>query len=270
MKNIRFIDFFNLKLSTFDIPELLDYFKDTINNNGRSICYGYSFGTLPYFKDYPEIAVFSNQFDVSVIDGRGLYVLVKLLRFPVKLDLSIPNMVDLILKQANENSYSVMLLGAKEEINIQASANLKLLYPNANILPGINGYFKDNQESEVIYKINLLKPDILLIGISSPKKERFAFTNKNRIDVKIIIPCGGVIDILAGYKKRTPKLIKNMGLAWLYRFIQEPKRLFRDSIVNSFNVLFLLIPSLLYNAYISRKSFSIPKFYNKFCDAPIK
>jgi N-acetylglucosaminyldiphosphoundecaprenol N-acetyl-beta-D-mannosaminyltransferase len=270
MKKIEFIDFFNLKLSIFEIKELLDYIHDVIIENRKAICYGYSFGTLPYFKKYPEIAIYSNQFDVSVIDGRGLFVLVKLLGFPIKSDLSIPTLVDLTLRQANDNNFSVMLLGAKQDINNKATENLKLKYPNARIFPGINGYFKEIEEDEIISKINKLKPDILLIGISSPIKEKFAFINQNKLNVKIIIPCGGVIDILAGHKKRIPKFIKKMGLAWFYRYIQEPRRLFKDSILNSFSVLFHMIPYLLITSYILHKKFSIPKFYNALCDAPIK
>jgi len=270
MDKIEYLDFFGLKLSVFNVSELLEYIKGIIKKESKVICYGYSFGTIPYFKNYPEIAIYANQFDVSVIDGRGLFLLAKLLGTPIKSDLSIPVMVDLLLKMADENRFSIMLLGAKEAINKKGSENLKLKFPNARILPGIHGYFKENEEIEIVTNINLLQPDILLIGISSPKKEKFAFQYKEELDAKIIIPCGGVIDILAGHKKRIPKIIKKSGLAWLYRFTQEPKRLFRDSIINSLSVVFLMIPSLIFRRYILRKSFSIPQFYNKNCEAPIK
>jgi N-acetylglucosaminyldiphosphoundecaprenol N-acetyl-beta-D-mannosaminyltransferase len=269
MKKIEYIDFFGLKLSIFNIPELLEYIKGIIEEGNKAVCYGYSFGTMPYFKKYPEIAIYANQFEVSVVDGRGLYLLAKLLRAPVKSDLSIPSLVDYLLKIADENKYSLMLLGAQDQINKKASENLKLKFPNARILPGMHGYFNENEETEIIKKINLLKPDILLIGISSPKKERLAFQYKDQLDASIIIPCGGVIDILAGHKKRIPRFVKKIGMAWFYRFIQEPKRLFRDSILNSFNVGFLMIPSLLFQTYILHKKFSIPKFYHKLCNAPI-
>jgi exopolysaccharide biosynthesis WecB/TagA/CpsF family protein len=270
MTEIKYLNFFGLKLSVFEVSELMEYTKEVIRNKSKTICYGYSFGTLPYFKTFPEIAVYGNQFDVSLADGRGLFLLAKLLGSAIKSDISIPSFVDNLLRQANDNNFSVMLLGAREEINKKASENLKNNFPDARILKGMHGYFTEDEKDEIVAEINLLKPDILLIGMSSPKKERFAFQNKDRLDVNVIVPCGGVIDILAGEKKRIPKVIKKSGLAWFYRFVQEPKRLFRDSILNLLSVLFLLIPSLLFNTYILHKKFSIPKFYNRNCEAPIK
>ncbi len=129
MDKINYINFFGLKLSVFEVPELLAFIKDVIQKKDKAVCYGYSFGTIPYFKIFPEIAVYANQFDVSLIDGRGLFLLTKLLRTTIKSDLSIPSLVDEILKQANENNFSVMLLGAREEINKKASENLKNEFP---------------------------------------------------------------------------------------------------------------------------------------------
>lgn len=271
MNGIKYFDFFGLKLSIFDPHELTDYFLKVIRNNKKVICYGYSFGTLPYFKPYPEIAVYGNRFDVSVADGRGLFLFARLLGKPIKSDMSIPSMVDSLLELADKNNFSVMLLGARDDINLKATENLKNKFPGAAIIRGIHGYFKEFEEDIIVSKINKYSPDILLIGISSPKKERFAFLHSEELNCRIVVPCGGVIDILAGHKKRTPKFVKRAGLAWLYRFVQEPKRLFRDSIINSLSVLFRLIPTLLFKVYVLReKDFSIPKFYNSTCEAPIE
>jgi N-acetylglucosaminyldiphosphoundecaprenol N-acetyl-beta-D-mannosaminyltransferase len=192
------------------------------------------------------------------------------LGYPIKSDISVPFMVDKVLDLAELKGYSIFLLGAKHEINKKAAERIHTKYPNIKMSVGHHGYFKEDEELQIVNFINTNKPNIILIGISSPLKERFAYKWKEKLDCNIIIPCGGVIDILAGYKKPIPKLIKKFGLAWLFRFIQEPKRLFKDSIVNLMDVLFLMIPSLLFQTYVLRKKFSIPRFYNKSYEVPLK
>lgn len=270
MEGIKQIDFFGLRMSVFEEKQLMQAIAKSLSVGEKLICYGYNFGMFPYFKKYPEIPEYANQFDVMLADGRGYYLLAKMLGFPLKSDISVPILVDRVVKLAYQKSHSILLLGAKDDINRKASRKLRETYPGLKIYEGHHGYFKEDEEDSLVAYINSCSPDVLLIGISSPRKERFAHKYRDRLNVRLIIPCGGVIDILAGHKKPTPVLIKKAGFAWLYRFVQEPIRLFRDSILNLLNVLFVLIPVLLLNAYILRRTFSIPKFYNRNYDESIK
>ena len=203
-------------------------------------------------------------------DGRGLYILAKILGFKLKSDFSIPNFSWELLKFADKEHYSVLIIGSSAENNRKATLNARKLYPDATIIEGIDGgdfSFSENQKT--VSYINQHKPDILFIGVTSPKKEKFAWELKEKLDVNVIVPFGGAIDILSGKSKPIPKIIKKMALGALWRFIQEPKRLFRDSILYPLNVILVLIPSLIFKVYILRRPFSIPKFYNKNCEAPI-
>jgi len=270
MGEIKYINFFGLKISVFEIDELRSYIKESVKSRQKKILFGYSLGTFPYFKKHPEIAVFSNQFDVSVTDGRGLYLLGKILGYPVKSDLSIPNMSKMVMELADENRFSVMIIGSSPENNLKATENARKSYPNAIFYDGHDGgWFTPEDQLITVGKISKVKPDILLIGVSSPKKEAFAATWKEKLDVKIIVPFGGAIDILSGKSKPIPRIIKKLAIGSIWRFIQEPKRLFRDSILYPLNVMFLLLPSLLLTVYVLRRPFSIPKFYNRSCEAPI-
>lgn len=263
MSIINHLDFFGLKLSVFTENQLIQAINLTIIRGKKLICYGYNFGMFPYFKKYPEIPRYANQFDILIADGRGYYLFAKFLGYPIKSDLSIPFLVDRVIKLASDKKYSILLLGATEEINKKATERIQSKFPDIKVFKGHHGYFREENEHQIVDFINTSKPNILLIGISSPMKERFAYKWKNELDCNIIIPCGGVIDILAGHKKPIPKLIKKFGLAWFFRFVQEPRRLFRDSILHILNVGFLLIPSLLFRVYLLKKPFSIPGFYNK-------
>lgn len=263
--NIDFFDFYGLKLSSFTENELIAYIKETIDNKRKAICYGYSLGSIPYFKNFPQYVEYSNQFEVMVCDGRGMYLLAKWVGFPVKSDISIPGMTWKVLELAHLNNYSVLIIGSSPENNHKATINARLKYPGAKLYDGIDGgRFNPEDKIKTVKYINECKPDILLVGVSSPKKEDFAFHWKDKLDVSIIIPFGGAIDILSGKSKPIPKLIKKMCLGAYYRFIQEPRRLFRDSIVYTSSVFLKVIPRLLILKLFKKDNdFSIPKLYNK-------
>lgn len=256
-----------LKVTSFEKENLLRYIKDCIVNNQKSICYGYSFGTIPYFKPYPEIAQFSNKFEIMVCDGRWFYWFCRFKGFKICSKISIPEMTRLILELADNEGYSVLILGSTSDNNKRATENLKKSYPSIKVLDGHDGGFFTNEDNKKsIEIINGNKPDILLIGVSCPKKEKFAFEFKEHLNTKIIVPCGGFVDIISGKSKPMPPIIKNLGLAFLYRFIQEPKRLFKDSILHSLEGLFIILPLSI----IKGKKFSIPKFYHKKLDFSIE
>jgi UDP-N-acetyl-D-mannosaminuronic acid transferase (WecB/TagA/CpsF family) len=130
------INFFGLKVSSFSLKELHTYYKTIISTSKTIICYGYSFGTIPLFKKYPDLYGIINSFDINVTDGTQFYWFMKLFGHKIKQFLSIPYLTIDALEYANQNEHSVMLLGADDETNVLATNNLKVKYPNINFFPG--------------------------------------------------------------------------------------------------------------------------------------
>lgn len=258
-------NFYGLKFSSFELDELKEDVINTVTSGLKKVYFGYSLGSLPYFRKYPIMAEISNKFDVMLTDGRGMFLLVKYSGYPVKCDISIPNFTKLVLEIANEKRMSVMIIGSSPENNSNAVLNTRKKYKNAVIYDGHHGGdFSEEEQKITIDKINKAAPDILLVGVSSPKKEVFVKNWKDRLNVKIIIPFGGAIDILSGKSKPIPKIIKKLCLGGFYRFFQEPRRLFRDSILYVANVIFLFFPVFIYKVFLIRdENFCIPHFYNK-------
>lgn len=253
------INFLGLNFSNFTFLDLVRNLTETVNTKTKVIVYGYSLGTFPYMTQYPVIYSLGQCADIVVCDGRGLFLLMKSLKSPIKYEISLPNLVLLTLKLAERKKFSILLLGGSIENNLLATVNLRKDYPNAMIYDGIDGYFAD--EEIVLDKINHLKPDILLIGISSPKKEIFILQNRKKISSNIIIPCGGMIDVLAGKVKQTPAVFKYLGLASLFRVLQEPRRLARRYFFIYTFLFFKFLPVIFFKVVLLRnKKFSIPKF----------
>ncbi|MEK4607260.1 WecB/TagA/CpsF family glycosyltransferase [Geobacillus sp. FSL W8-1251] len=106
-----------------------------------------------------------------------------------------------------------------------------------------------------IQGINIIKefnPDILLVSIGSPKGELFIYQNLEKLKVPLSIQVGASIDFIAGTVKRAPLWMQKYGLEWFYRFLKEPKRLFKRYFVND-SYFFLLIIKEIYSIYLKRK-----------------
>jgi len=230
----------------------------------KIIGYGYSIGILPKLNKHPELYKYSNSFDLMVTDGRPFYFVAKLFGCPLVFDISIPNLSMLVLRLSNKYKQKVLLFGASQVINDKAVHNLRKQYPNANIMKGISGYFESDRETKIVNQINTLHPDVLLIGMQSPYKEFFAYKYKDTLCTKIIIPCGGMIEVFSGKSKPTPYWIKKIGLAWFFRFTQNPKKRFALTVSYLYYFLFLLLPLLCFlRIFRKDKSFSIANFFIK-------
>jgi len=261
--SIKNYSFFGLPVSgcTFDLLE--NWILDSVQTNKRRTIYGYSLYAIYALRKMPEIYTLGSKADLFLTDGRPFFWLCKIFKLPINAGISIPQFVIETLRKANEKHFSVMLLGATKDINDKAYANLKIKYPNIVLLAGTDGYYKDDEEIDIIKLINKNNPDILLVGMSSPKKERFVFKNKEVLSAKIVIPCGGMIDVLAGKTRMAPSWIKKMGLASVFRIIQEPGRLLFDRIKMLFFLFTDFFPLLCIKNILNRKDFSIPEYYIK-------
>ncbi len=134
--------------------------------------------------------------------------------------------------------YRTFILGTKQEIIENAVINLIKKYPNSNIVGYHNGYFKEDQK--IIDLINLKEVEVLLVGLGSPKQEFWINNNINKIKSNIFMGIGGSIDVWGNYYKRAPFIIKKLKLEWLYRTIQDPKRIKRNIKLLKFLIYFFL------------------------------
>ncbi len=219
------LNFHGLAISDFTEPELWAEIDSVIRSGSQAVVHWKSLGTPYLVKQTPGLIDIINSFDIILIDGRSLFLLLKLTGFTPRAELYTSWFTLQLLKKAAENNYSVMVLGATEEVNRAATEKIRTEYSVKTVHPGINGYFTPEEEDKTVEQINQFSPDILLVGISTPKKELFAHKYRHQLNARVILLCGGMVDVIAGKTKITPKFIKKLGLAWFYRILQEPRRL---------------------------------------------
>jgi len=158
-----------------------------------------------------------------------------------------------MLDRGQVKKYRVYLLGATEEVNQTVAERIKTDYPGVIVAGRRNGYFSAMEEEAIANHIAQARPDILLVAITSPKKEQFLARWSDRIKVPICHGVGGSFDVYAGKVKRAPLSWQRYGMEWLYRLLQEPGRMWKRYLVTNSLFCWLIIREL------GRKFLSIGK-----------
>jgi N-acetylglucosaminyldiphosphoundecaprenol N-acetyl-beta-D-mannosaminyltransferase len=152
-----------------------------------------------------------------------------------------------LLRIANDNGYSLFLIGCREGVAEEAAMNIQRDYPGIRIAGHHHGYFKGThtnspgeEEERVIELIHKSKADIIFVGFGFPRQEVWINSHMDNLGVKVAIGNGGVIDILAGRAKRAPEIFIKLGLEWLYRLISDPSRIKRQIVLPLFLIRVML------------------------------
>jgi len=174
------------------------------------------------------------------IDGTGLLWGVRLLGNKVPERVAGIDLFIELLKKAEEREYPVFFLGAQKNILGEMIVRIKEKYPGLKIAGYHHGYFWDN-EQEMVDKIRISGAYLLFVAISSPKKEIFINQWKDDLGVRFVMGVGGSFDVLAGKVKRAPIFMQKTGMEWFYRFLQEPRRMWKRYLVTNSKFLWMLL-----------------------------
>ncbi len=151
-----------------------------------------------------------------------------------------------LIKLASKKKYKIFLLGAKEDILKRVVAIFNEEFPNLNVVGRRNGYFSQLEEEKIVRDIRDSKADVLFVAMSSPKKEIFLNKYINDMNVPFVMGVGGSFDVVAGKTKRAPIWMQKIGLEWFFRFLCEPKRMWRRYLVTNTIFLLMLLKLLAY------------------------
>ncbi len=236
-----------LRVDDWTMSELIEYLDQCIMSHTPVNLWGISVPLFAMVRKVPDIVDFTKEFDIVVADGAGIPIFSHFIGQHISEHIGIPHIVEQMINLAATKGYSLLLLGATPLVNAEAGRRLLEKYPSLRIYPGIDGYYAEAEESEIANRIKILQPDILLVGMTLPKKEKFLLTWKDYMRVPIGIACGGYIDVLAGKTTLAPKMIERLAMSWLWRFILEPRRLFSSIFLSVLLFIFYIFPVSILN-----------------------
>lgn len=165
--------------------------------------------------------------DMLTADGAGVVLASKLLGRSVPEKVSGVDLVGKAFIAYAEKGLRCFLFGSKPGVAEEAAEKIKIVYPGIVVAGCQHGYFTAAQDEEIVNAINASNADILLVALGAPKQEKWIFSHKDKLNVKVCMGVGGTLDILAGRAQLAPDFFRRNSLEWLYRLYKEPRRAVR-------------------------------------------
>ncbi len=183
--------------------------------------------------------------DLVTADGTPVVWASRLLRRPLPERVAAVDLMDALLPVAAARGWPVYLLGARADVVAEAADALVAAHPGLVVAGARDGYFPVAEEADVAAGIAASGARLLLVGITSPKKEEFVGRNRDALgDVRFVLGVGGAFDIAGGRVRRAPRWMARAGLEWTFRLAQEPRRLWRRYLVDDLAFVRLLAREL--------------------------
>ncbi len=174
-------------------------------------------------------------------DGQSVVWASKLLGRPLPERVAGIDLMHELIQLAARKGYKVYFLGAREDVINSAVITIRHKYPQLKIVGFRNGYFGERENAAVIESIRDARPDILFVGMSSPKKEYWLADNLDKLEVPFCMGVGGSFDVVAGVTRRAPLWLQRCGLEWLYRLAQEPRRMWKRYLIGNTKFILLVL-----------------------------
>lgn len=174
--------------------------------------------------------------DVLLPDGVGIVWAARFLKKKKIAKIAGYDIFKYLMEETNKSGGTCFFLGASETTLNLIEKRAKNDYPNIKLYsysPPFKKVFSENDNKKMTEKVNEYKPDVLFVGMTAPKQEKWVNENKNTLNAKITCSIGAVFDFYAGTVKRPGKFWIKLGLEWFPRFLKEPKRLAERNLIST-------------------------------------
>jgi N-acetylglucosaminyldiphosphoundecaprenol N-acetyl-beta-D-mannosaminyltransferase len=163
--------------------------------------------------------------DLVSADGMSIVWAARLLGMALPERVAGIDLMQELMRFSADTGRSIYLLGAHEETVREVQRRLEKLHPELRIAGARNGYWSEEEEDSVVAAVAAADADLLFVAMPSPKKELFVARHRSTLGVSFVMGVGGSFDVVAGKTSRAPSWMQRAGLEWLFRLLQEPRRL---------------------------------------------
>ncbi|HXF99972.1 MAG TPA: WecB/TagA/CpsF family glycosyltransferase [Bacteroidota bacterium] len=234
------VEILGVHVDVIDADGLYQAIADSIARCGKDVFAYVNINAINIAQENERFRRFLNDAHVVYCDGEGVRLGGRILGYHLPPRIVLTYWIWDLCKYCESRDYSVFLLGASEQHVREAVDRVRERFPHLRIVGYHHGYFaKQGPESDAVVEIvNRADPDILIVGFGMPLQEFWIEEHLGRLNARVILPAGSMIDYTAGRKGLAPAWMANHGLEWLYRFFQEPRRLWKRYLIG--NPLFML------------------------------
>lgn len=230
------VEILGVKIDKVTFGEALDKLETLMNTEGVSAVFTPNPEIVMAAHEDEKFKKILNSADLCTADGIGVVYASRMLKDPVPERVAGFDLTCALLEKAAKAGNGVFLFGSKPGVAEAAKAKMEEKYSGIRVVGTRNGYFKPEDNAEIIEQINASGADLLLVCLGAPKQENWIAENRGALKVKLCMGVGGTLDVFAGTSKRAPKIFIKLNLEWLYRGLKQPSRLIRFTALPKFMI----------------------------------
>jgi N-acetylglucosaminyldiphosphoundecaprenol N-acetyl-beta-D-mannosaminyltransferase len=202
--------------------------------------------------------------DLLLPDGKGILMAARALNFPIKERVTGSEFFyGLTVALAKQGGTRYFFLGSTNQVLKLITDRMIKEFPSIKVCgtlsPPFKAEFSDDENGEMVAAVNAAQADVLWVGMTAPKQEKWIYENRNKLQVPLIGAIGAVFDFFAGTRKRSSVFWQKLGLEWLPRFLREPQRLWERNLKSTPIFLYWIAREMVRKTNKSKK-FSINKY----------
>ena len=234
------VKLFEVDVDVLTMNQTVDKIDNAIQNKQQLVHNCINANKVVLMENDRELRKSLNEADIISADGQAIVWSSRL--FGKSLPERVPgiDLMENLMGLAASKGYKVFLFGAKENIVEKVARHYNLLFKIPIVSGFRNGYFAAEDEQKIIDEINDSKAQMLFVAIPSPQKELFINKYRDQLqNVSLPMGVGGSFDVIAGTVSRAPRWMQDNGLEWLFRLIQEPRKMWRRYLLGNWKYVYL-------------------------------
>jgi N-acetylglucosaminyldiphosphoundecaprenol N-acetyl-beta-D-mannosaminyltransferase len=234
LNEIPRVNVLGVGISAINLNQVADLFSQAIDAGGQNyVCVTGVHGIMEAQRDASLRRALNSSF-LSTPDGMPTVWIGKLRGFSRMGRVFGPDLMLKVCEASQVKGYTHFLYGGNPGVGDNLASVLTHRFPKLRIVGTYTPPFRpltDAEEEELAATMAALRPDVLWVGLSTPKQERFMGEHLGKLDVKVMVGVGAAFDFLTGAIRDAPPWVKSAGLQWLHRLVQEPGRLWKRYLV---------------------------------------
>lgn len=240
------IDFLGIPVDSITMGETIKIIDDVIQQNKHINHVVINAGKVVAMQKDKQLFESVVSCDIINADGQGVVWAARILGKRLPERVTGIDLMESLVSLAFIKGYKCFFLGAKEEVVSKMIEIYKEKYGSSIVAGYSNGFFSDEEEIEVAKQIARSEAQLLFVALTSPKKENFLFKYRQILsNVNFTMGVGGSFDVVSGFTKRAPVWSQKLGLEWLFRLSQEPKRMWRRYLIGNTKFTWLVVKNIV-------------------------
>ena len=239
-----FVNVLGVKVSAIDIPTGLDIINSWVQAGEQNYVTITGVHGVMESQRNPSIRQIHNRAGLVTPDGMPLVWVSHLRGFKQVKRVYGPDLMLALCGVSATHGYRHFFYGGGDGVGDLLAERLHALYPNLQVVGTYSPPFRPltaDEDQAIVDQINQAKPDIVWVGLSTPKQELWMSSHLGRLNAPVMIGVGAAFDFHAGLKRQAPPWMQQRGLEWLFRLVTEPRRLWKRYFLNNPSFIALII-----------------------------